>query len=447
MSKESFYCQECGYETYKWMGRCPGCGNWGTFSEKKASHRGAGRKGQELSANNLAALKVTEGERVSTGIREFDRVLGGGAVKGSVLLIGGDPGIGKSTLILQASSHMNARGRVLYVSGEESLEQIKMRAGRLNIDQDFLAVSAAELGPVMGLVDKAAPDILIVDSIQAMYDEELDGIPGSINQVREVTAVLTRWAKREEKIVFIIGHVTKGGALAGPKTLEHMVDGVFYLEGDRYHGFRILRGIKNRFGSTNEIGVFLMDERGMKEVEDPSSLFISSRKGSAYGAAITAALSGSRPLLAEIQSLVTTSSYAAPRRTTMGVDHHRVALIMAVMEKNLGCNFQGLDTFVNVVGGVQLIEPSSDLAVAVSLLSSLKEKAVDHGDAFIGELGLTGEIRPVVRILPRVMEAERLGFKRCFIPVQNLDELRKERKISIEMVSTGSVSEAMKIIF
>ena len=448
MNKESFYCHECGYETYKWMGRCPGCGSWSTFSEKKISRHAARKTGTELTANNLAALEITENERIPTGIKEFDRVLGGGAVKGSVLLLGGDPGMGKSTLILQTASLMNNRGKVLYISGEESLKQIKMRAGRLMINQNLLVASAAELGPVMELIKKADPDILIIDSIQAMYNEESDGIPGSINQVKEVTAALIQWAKREDTIVFLIGHVTKEGVLAGPKLLEHMVDGVFYLEGERYHSFRVLRGVKNRFGSTNEIGVFLMGERGMEEVEDPSSLFISSRQGAAAGgSAITAALSGSRPLLAEIQSLVTASRYAVPRRTTTGMDHHRVALIMAVLEKHLGCNFQGLDTFVNVVGGVQLIEPSSDLAVAVSLLSSLKGKAAGHGDIFIGELGLTGEVRPVARILPRVLEAERLGFKRCFLPAQNMNELKKEKRFSVEMVDVGSISQTMEIIF
>ncbi len=444
--KESYYCNECGYETYKWMGRCPGCGSWSTFDEKK-NIKLARTAVSEVTVNSLKDHEMTENERIPTGIKEFDRVLGGGAVKGSVLLLGGDPGIGKSTLILQAAGHMSNNGTVLYISGEESLTQIKMRAKRLKVDESFFAAAESEFGIVLETVEKVNPDILIIDSIQALYSLEVEGVPGSINQVKEITIGLIHQAKKQNMIVFLIGHVTKEGAIAGPRLLEHMVDGVFYLEGERYHSFRVMRGVKNRFGSTNEIGIFLMNERGLEEVDDPSFLFISARQQPVSGSAITASLSGSRPFLVEIQSLVTTSGYSTPRRTCTGIDHNRVALIMAVLEKHLGINFYGLDSFVNAVGGVRLMETSVDLAVAVSLVSSIRDRGIDHKVVIIGEIGLTGEVRPVSRIVPRVLESEKLGFKKCFLPRQNLEELKKERKFTLELIAIDNVTDAIEKMF
>lgn len=445
--KESYYCSECGYETYKWMGRCPGCGSWSTFAEKKTVRLNRSPGLAKISVASLQELEITDSERISTGIKEFDRVLGGGAVKGSVLLLGGDPGIGKSTLILQAAGNLHKSGKVLYMSGEESLSQIKMRATRLQVDESFLVAADSEFGAVLDTVEKVNPGVLIIDSVQAMYNRETDGIPGSINQVKEITTGLIHQAKKTDMTVILIGHVTKEGAIAGPRLLEHMVDGVFYLEGERYHSFRVLRGVKNRFGSTNEIGIFLMNERGLEEVDDPSFLFISPQQQPASGSTITASLSGTRPFLVEIQSLVTNSGYATPRRTSTGMDHNRVALIMAVLEKHLGVSFYGLDTFVNVVGGVRLIEPSVDLAVAVSLVSSIRDKGVDKKIVVIGEIGLTGEIRPVSRIVPRVLEAEKLGFSKCILPRQNSEELKKERKFSLETIAVDNIGDAVEKIY
>ena len=445
--KETYYCSECGYETYKWMGRCPTCGSWSSFVPQKTVKLEKRESAGEVSYSRLKDLETEESERYPTGISEFDRVLGGGAVKGSVLLLGGDPGIGKSTLILQAAGSMQDLCRVLYVSGEESLHQIKMRAKRLEVEESFYVAAQPELGIIQETVEQSEPEVLIIDSIQSMYSQDVDGIPGTIKQVKEITAALIQMAKNKNMVIFLVGHVTKEGNIAGPKLLEHMVDGVFYLEGDRYHSFRILRGVKNRFGSTNEIGVFLMNEKGMEEVSDPSSLFISSPAQEASGSTITASLSGSRPFLVEIQSLVTASGYATPRRTSTGIDHNRVALIMAVLEKHVGLNFYGLDAFVNVVGGVRLWEPSVDLAVAISLVSSFRDKTVDRKSAIIGEIGLTGEVRPVSHLIPRVLEAEKMGFQNCFLPTPNVEEVKKERSFNLKFTPVNTVYDALDKIF
>ena len=449
-SKEWFYCNVCGYETYKWMGRCPSCNEWSSFEEKEKERRKktSSSSGFEMiTVNSLKDCKVEATARISTGISELDRVLGGGAVCGSVLLLGGDPGIGKSTLILQAAGNMHGKKTVLYASGEESLAQIKLRAARLKVDESFFVTVDADVESILKAVEKTNPDVLIIDSVQAVYNSDIDGIPGSINQIKETAAKLIYHAKKLDMTVFFIGHVTKEGAISGPRLLEHMVDGVFYLEGERYHSFRVLRGVKNRFGSTNEIGVFMMNEEGLEEVADPSLLFISSRKEDASGSTITASMNGSRPFLVEIQSLVNSSGYATPRRTSTGIDHNRVALIMAVLEKHLGLNFYGLDTFVNAVGGVRLIEPAVDLAVAVSLLSSIREKAVTRKCVILGEVGLTGEIRPVTRVLQRVMESEKMGFDKCFLPGDNLKELKKGKKTSIELIAVENINSAVDKIF
>ncbi len=445
--KEAYYCSECGYEAYKWMGRCPGCGGWSTFTETQKFTIGKRGIGSHITVSTLEESVVTASERFATGISEFDRVLGGGAVKGSVLLLGGDPGIGKSTLILQAAGQMHQTCKVFYVSGEESLAQIKMRAERLQISQGFFALAEPEYETIRDIIESNSPVVLIIDSIQSLYSQEVDGVPGSISQVKEITGSLMQLAKKKAMVCFLIGHVTKEGSIAGPKLLEHMVDGVFYLEGERYHSFRILRGVKNRFGSTNEIGVFSMNEKGLEEVSDPSSLFISSNQQQASGSAITASLSGSRPFLVEIQSLVTTSGYATPRRTSTGIDHNRVALIMAVLEKHVGLNFYGLDTFVNVVGGVKLWEPSVDLAVAVSLVSSIKDRSIERETVVMGEIGLTGEIRPISRLAPRLVEAEKLGFQKCLLPLPNMDELKNERKFSLQVIPVKNVFDVLEKIF
>lgn len=376
-------------------------------------------------------------ERLATGIGEFDRVLGGGAVPGSVVLLGGDPGIGKSTLLLQAADKLAVSRAVLYAGGEESLQQIKLRAQRLETEGQALILSTTRFDEIEDAVISMEPRVLVVDSVQSFYKEEQEGAPGSINQLREVTAALVRLAKERNVIVFLIGHVTKEGIMAGPRLLEHMVDCVLYLEGDRYHSFRILRAVKNRFGSTNEIGVFLMEDRGLAEVANPSQFFLAQRGGSRGGAVVTASMEGTRPLLVEIQSLVTVSNYPSPRRTSAGIDLNRVALIMAVLEKHAGVSFVGLDTYVNVVGGVRIMETAVDLALAISLVSSLKCKGMPGDILIVGEMGLTGEIRPVSRIEQRLNEGVKLGFKHFMMPRLNLEALKGEKNFSSPLQLTG----------
>ncbi|HOB86094.1 MAG TPA: DNA repair protein RadA, partial [Bacillota bacterium] len=403
--KTIFCCANCGYEAPKWLGRCPGCEQWNTFEEIILTRSGkAKEKGAPTAAAPLEEIPLGDQERYPTGIGELDRVLGGGAVPGSVVLLGGDPGIGKSTLLLQAAASLTGAGPVLYASGEESLQQIKFRAERLRIGGGIHVLAATRTGVLLEVVQNFKPGVLVLDSVQAFYCEERDGVPGSVNQVREVAAEMVRLAKEEGILVFLVGHVTKEGVMAGPRLLEHMVDTVLYLEGERYHSFRILRGVKNRFGSTNEIGVFMMEERGMVEVANPSHLFITQRPQPVAGAVIAACMEGTRPLLVEIQSLVSATSYPSPRRTSSGLDLNRVALVMAVLDKYTGTSFLGLDTFVNAVGGVKLTETAADLALALSLVSSLRGKGLPNESAIIGEVGLTGEIRPVNRIEARLKE-------------------------------------------
>lgn len=448
-----FCCDSCGYETQKWLGRCPGCGEWNSLFEvtstflKGKSGRGAGPKQILAPPVNLAELKLPKEERYKSGISEFDRVLGGGAVPGSVVLIGGDPGIGKSTLLLKVAATLSLNKKVFYASGEESLQQLKMRAERLNIKEAFSTAVITNLEELTETVLNLKPDVLVADSVQALYSSEISGAPGSVSQVREVTGELVRLAKEQNITVFLIGHVTKEGAIAGPRLLEHMVDCVLYLEGDRYHNFRILRGVKNRFGPTSEIGVFTMEEEGLMEVDDPAQLFITRREVGVPGAVITASMEGTRPLLIEIQSLVAPSNYPTPRRTSSGLDSNRVALVMAVLEKHAGTSFFGLDTFVNVVGGVKLSEPAADLALALSLSSGLRGKAVAGSVAAAGELGLTGEIRRVSRIRERVQEAKKMGFKDFYLPQDNLAELRKSKQnyAGLRLVGVDNIKEAILV--
>ena len=449
-----YCCGGCGYETQKWLGRCPGCGEWYTMAEfkpapasKRKSTGGISRGAVAAEAVTLKSVPSVNEERTVTGIGEFDRVLGGGLVDGSVVLLGGDPGIGKSTLLLQAAARLAARKKVFYASGEESLRQLKMRADRISVAEDLIVTAVTDLETLLSLTAELSPDVLVVDSVQSIYRSELDSVPGSVSQVREVTGELVRMAKEQNVAVFLIGHVTKEGVMAGPRLLEHMVDCVLYLEGDRYHSFRILRGVKNRFGSTNEIGVFMMEAEGMVEVSNPSHLFITQRQEQAPGAVITASMEGTRPLLVEIQSLVAPSAYPTPRRTTTGIDSNRVALVMAVLEKHAGTSFFGLDTFVNVVGGVRLFETAADLALALSLTSSLKGISLNGDTVAVGEVGLTGEIRPVSRINQRVGEAVKLGFKRFVLPQANLAELKKstEKFKGIQLVGVDNIKEAIGV--
>ena len=446
-----FYCTDCGYETQKWLGRCPGCEAWNTLVEEKNTHSRikSSRKGSAVETSPIEKIPAADEERFKTGISEFDRVLGGGMVSGSVILLGGDPGIGKSTLLLQAAACLAGGRNVFYASGEESLHQIKMRSDRLNVKESFQVAAVTELDDLLEAASTVRPTVLIVDSVQSIYRSDIEGVPGSVRQVREVTNELVRLAKDKNIAVFLVGHVTKEGTMAGPRLLEHMVDCVLYLEGDRYHSFRVLRGVKNRFGSTNEIGVFMMEEEGLLEVDNPSHLFMTHNREQAPGAVITASMEGTRPLLVEIQSLVAPTSYPTPRRTSTGIDLNRVALVMAVLEKHAGISFFGLDTFVNVVGGVRLFEPAADLALALSLTSSLKGKSFSGDTVAAGEIGLTGEIRPVNRIRQRINEAEKLGFKKFICPEANRAELKlsKNQDKSLQLISVDNIREAIGVAF
>ncbi len=446
-----YCCSECQYESYKWLGHCPGCDAWNSFVEKKlqsvSSNKRKSPRGN-LEALPIKEIAVADEKRINNGISELDRVLGGGAVDGSVILLGGDPGIGKSTLMLQAASGYASSGCVLYASGEESLKQLKIRSERISADDNLLLVSSTDLEPLLELAARLKPKVLVVDSVQSIRHPDVDSVPGSASQIREVTGELVRFAKLNNIVVFLVGHVTKEGVMAGPKLLEHMVDTVLYLEGERYHSFRILRGVKNRFGSTSEIGVFIMETEGLIEVENPSHLFISNRKDDSPGAVITASMEGSRPLLVEIQSLVAPTFYPTPRRTTTGVDNNRVALVMAILEKHAGLPFVGLDTFVNAVGGVRLMETAIDLALAFSLASSLKGISFPTGTVVFGELGLTGEIRPVSKARERLTEAFKLGFKNLVVPASNLDELKKSLTNPDHATISGvnNIKEAMHAV-
>ncbi len=447
--KTLFCCNGCGYESHRWLGRCPGCGEWNSMEEfKPPSKQRNSVQAVQTRVVPLNEIKSADEERYMTGISEFDRVLGGGVVSGSVVLLGGDPGIGKSTILLQAAARLAGKRKVFYASGEESLHQVKMRAQRLNIKDSFLTAAVTDLDDLLANTASIKPDVLVVDSVQSIYRSELEGVPGSVSQVREVAAELIRLAKDQNIAVFLVGHVTKEGTMAGPRLLEHMVDCVLYLEGDRYHSFRILRGVKNRFGSTNEIGVFMMESEGLSEVVNPSYLFINQRREQSAGAVITASMEGTRPLLVEIQSLVAPTSYPTPKRTSAGIDLNRVALILAVLEKHAGITFFGLDTFVNVVGGVRLYETAGDLALALSLTSSLKGKPLNSATIAVGEVGLTGEIRPVSRIRQRLTEAGKLGFERFIMPEANRAEIREESSAykGLQLIGVENIKEAVGML-
>lgn len=447
--KSKFCCQECGHQSTRWLGRCPGCGAWNSLVEELANPpapTGAAALGGDVPRPVTEVPVLTE-ERCPTGIGEMDRVLGGGVVPGSLVLVGGDPGIGKSTLLLQVAHLLSRELRVLYVSGEESARQVRIRADRLGaLSPGLLLVSETDIDHVERHLRELAPPVAIIDSIQTMFKSEVGSAPGSVAQVRECAAQLMRLAKTTGISIFLVGHVTKEGMLAGPRVLEHMVDTVLYLEGDRHQFFRILRGVKNRFGSTNEIGIFEMRGSGLVEVANPSALFLIHRpQGDVPGSAVVAGLEGTRPLLVEIQALVSPTGYGVPRRMTAGVDHNRVALIAAVLEKRVGLNLGSYDIYVNAVGGVKLDEPAVDLAVACALASSFRDVPVDSGLVCAGEIGLTGELRPVTGVEKRVKEAFKLGFSSFLLSGQNAALVKEEAGILTADTLAQALELALKV--
>lgn len=451
-AKTQFECQACGYISPKYLGRCPNCGAWNEMLEVKIQEDASRNSrvsmaGRRTTATKLGDVTSRKEPRVKTKLDELNRVLGGGVVPGSLVLIGGDPGIGKSTLLLQVSQQLHqSGGKVLYVSGEESAEQIKMRAERLSIEgNDFFVYPETDMSAIRQTIQELEPDYVIIDSIQTMMQPEISSATGSVSQVRETTAELMQIAKTNGIAIFIVGHVTKEGSLAGPRMLEHMVDTVLYFEGDRHHTFRILRAVKNRFGSTNEIGIFEMKEKGLVEVNNPSEVFLEERIDGATGSAIVVSMEGTRPILVEVQSLVTPSLFGNAKRTSTGLDYNRVSLIMAVLEKRAGLLLQNQDAYLKAAGGVKLDEPAIDLAIAVAIASSYKENGTKPDECFIGEIGLTGEIRRVSRIEQRVGEAKKLGFKKIYVPKNNLHGWEPPK--GIEIVGVATIGEALRKIF
>ncbi len=446
-----FFCQSCGYESPKWMGQCPGCREWNTFVEEPVSAVSLKKGGVSGSTAGrepavLSEIEMNEEDRLSTGIQELDRVLGGGVVAGSLTLVGGDPGIGKSTLLLQMCRFMALDGnRVLYISGEESLKQIKMRAERIGtFNENLLLFCETNLEIIEQTIKKYTPKVVIIDSIQTMYNENVSAAPGSVSQVRESTGVLLQLAKGVGVSVFIVGHVTKEGTVAGPRVLEHMVDTVLYFEGDRHASYRILRGVKNRFGSTNEIGVFEMKAEGLIQVENPSEFMLNGRPEGACGCVVACSVEGTRPLMTEIQALVCHSNFGIPRRQATGTDFNRVNLLMAVLEKRLGLQMSGCDAYVNVAGGMKLMEPAMDLGMVMAIVSSFRNKPIDEKTVVFGEVGLSGEVRAVSMAEKRVQEAKKLGFTLCILPTANAEALKGTKGIRIAGVT--SVQDAIGFI-
>lgn len=444
--KTVFCCSECGNETVKWSGRCTACGAWDSLVEVKldAKGKGSSKRASSKKAPKLISELDTEAElRFSTGIGELDRVLGGGAVKGSLVLVGGAPGIGKSTLLLQLCGLVEGEQKILYVTGEESERQLKMRAQRLGVDNGQIYVLAETgLTEVLEAADELEPDIMIVDSIQTMFDPEISSAPGSVSQVRECTMSIMRMTKKKGFTTFVVGHINKEGNIAGPKVLEHMVDCVLYFEGERSTSFRILRAGKNRFGSTNEIGVFEMVDTGLKELQNPSEILLSGRPDNAPGTCVTCVIEGSRPILAEIQALVAPATYNAGRRSTNGIDYNRATLLLAVLEKRGGMAVSGCDAYINVIGGLELDEPAADLATMLAIASSFRDLPLGRDLAAVGEVGLSGEIRSVNSLNMRLSEIARLGFKRCVIPAHIKDDIKKPD--GLEIISVKDIREAIK---
>lgn len=449
--KSSFVCSECGYESPKWYGKCPGCGEWNTLNEELVGSSSPGSVRSALSGvSQVMSLGEITGDiekRISTGIGEFDRVLGGGIVIGSLVLISGDPGIGKSTILLQICEHLGKSRKVLYVSGEESASQIKLRANRLSVTTDNLFIlPQTDVGTIVESIRSEKPDVVIIDSIQTMVYDEIASSAGSVTQVRECTNIFMHTAKGLGIPIFVVGHVNKDGAIAGPKVLEHIVDTVLYFEGERNYSYRILRGAKNRFGSTNEIGVFDMTGDGMKEVLNPSLMMISGRPKNTSGTCVACVMEGTRPILAEVQGLVCATGFGTPRRMSTGFDYNRMSMLIAVLEKRAGYFFNNMDAYINVVGGLKLDEPAADLTVALALVSSLKEKAVGDNILAFGEVGLAGEIRAVNNCEQRVAEAQRLGFEKCIIPFHNYKGLSDKLKKSIEIIPARSIRDAFSAL-
>ena len=448
--KTTFVCQNCEYHSPKYLGRCPNCGAWSSFVEEveaaEVKHARVSLTGEKTRPMKLAEVTSIDVNRTKTEMDEFNRVLGGGVVPGSLVLIGGDPGIGKSTLLLQVSTQLSHQGTVLYVSGEESAEQIKLRAERLgDIDSEFYLYAETNMQNIRTEIEKIKPDFLIIDSIQTVMSPEISSVQGSVSQVREVTAELMQLAKTNNIATFIVGHMTKEGTLAGPRTLEHMVDTVLYFEGERQHTFRILRAVKNRFGSTNEIGIFEMQSGGLVEVINPSEVFLEERLDGATGSSIVVTMEGTRPILAEVQALVTPTMFGNAKRTTTGLDFNRASLIMAVLEKRAGLLLQNQDAYLKSAGGVKLDEPAIDLAVAVAIASSYKDLPTNPQECFIGEIGLTGEIRRVNRIEQRINEAAKLGFTKVYAPKNSLNGLKVPDNIQVIGVTT--IGEVLKKVF
>lgn len=447
-AKQMYFCQECGYESTKWLGQCPGCRNWNTFVEEKLVVGAGKHSGKAEAAAPTSILNVTTSEdtRIGTGMKELDRVLGGGVVKGSLTLVGGDPGIGKSTLLLQVCRNLTTtEHKVLYVSGEESLQQIKLRAERLGgFTQDMLLLCETNLDAIEGAITKVMPKVVVIDSIQTMYLEDVASGAGSVSQVREVTGRLMRIAKQLNVAIFIVGHVTKEGTVAGPRTLEHMVDTVLYFEGEKNAIYRVLRGVKNRFGSTNEIGVFEMKDNGLFEVENPSQVMLNGRPLDASGSVVVCSMEGTRPILIEIQALVCQSNFNLPRRTSVGIDYNRVNLLMAVLEKRAGLMLAGNDAYVNLAGGMRLSEPAIDLGIIVALVSSFKNVPVDAHTIIFGEVGLAGEVRGVSMAAQRVKEAAKMGFTTCILPKINCEGMEEVK--GMKLVGVQNISEVLSLL-
>ena len=446
--KSVFFCQNCGHEESKWLGQCPACKEWNTFVEEKVTSVKAGtvRDKKEAQIVALSSVETDEDERMMTEMAELDRVLGGGIVPGSLVLVGGDPGIGKSTLLLQVCQRLAAMNKkILYISGEESLKQIKLRANRMgDFSHTLFLLCETNLDMIRNVIEQQTPDMVVIDSIQTMYNEEVGSAPGSVSQVRESTNILMQLAKGLGISIFIVGHVTKEGTVAGPRVLEHMVDTVLYFEGDRHASYRILRAVKNRFGSTNEIGVFEMQKSGLVEVENPSEFMLSGRPEHASGSVVACAMEGTRPMLMEIQALVCKSSFGMPRRTAAGLDYNRVNLLMAVLEKRAGLPLSSYDAYVNIAGGIRMNEPAADLGIVMAIASSYKNKAVSEDAIVFGEVGLSGEVRAVTMPEQRVAEAKKLGFKTCILPEVSVKGLGQVE--GIEVIGVRSVNQAMNLL-
>lgn len=451
-SKTVYVCSECGYETSKWLGKCPECGEWSTLEEETRAvqnnkNNDILKANKSVKAYSLDQIKPDSELRYKTGLGEFDRVLGGGIVKGSLVLVSGDPGIGKSTILLQICQHLGKSLSILYVSGEESYNQIKLRADRLKVSTENLSILCeTDVQAVCELVISEKPDLVIVDSVQTMNFTDISSSPGSITQVRESTNLLMRTAKSLDIPVIVVGHVNKDGNIAGPKVLEHIVDAVLYFEGERNLSFRILRAVKNRYGSTNEIGVFEMTDKGLTEVTNPSEMLISGRPKNTPGSCVACVIEGSRPILAEIQGLVTPTGFGNPRRMSNGFDYNRMAMLLAVLEKRGGYFFSNMDAYINIAGGMRLDEPALDLTIAMALVSSLKDYAIKDDVIAFGEIGLAGEIRAVSQCEMRVKEAARLGFRKCIVPVHNKRNLPSELKNEIEIVGVRTIRQAFEAL-